>query len=366
MRTNFLLAGFTLTALLSSGTAFGADPRLLNLVMPDAGTLAGANVTSAEISPFGQYVLAQITATANQDLQTFITATGFDPRYDVSEILAATSAGQTPGSTTTPAGLLLAIGNFQVTQMTAAITAKAPQLTVQNYGGATLISGTGQSGTGQATKPGFSAAFLGTTIAILGDTVSVKAAIDRSAGVNSINPALAVQVQALSTSEDAWAVTNTPVASLIPGGLGGSTPGSSPTGGATAPSPMSQFAQMFNSIQSSSGGIKFGATVQITGQAVTNDAGTAQSLAGILQALASIFSMAAGQDPQATAMAQILQGLKVTADGTAINLALSIPETQIESILNAMKNSQPKPAAKAAVRPAIAPLTAPGAVVKTN
>src|SRR5580698_5396755 len=210
MRTRTLLAGSIFTALLTAGTAAAADPRLLNLVMPDAGTLAGANVTNAEISPFGQYVLTEITATASQDLQTFITATGFDPRQDVSEILAATSAGQTPGSTTTPSALLLAIGNFQVTQMTAAITAKAPQLTVQNYGGATLITGGGKG-----TKPGFSAAFLGTTIAILGDTASVKAAIDRSAGVNSINPALAVQVQALSTTEDAWVVTTTPVASLF-------------------------------------------------------------------------------------------------------------------------------------------------------
>jgi hypothetical protein len=49
-----------------------------------------------------------------------------------------------------------------------------------------------------------------------------------------------------------------------------------------------------------------------------------------------------------------------------INLALSIPEAQIESILNAMKNSQPKPAAKAGVRPAMAPMIAPGAAVRTN
>ena len=135
MRTNCLLAGFTLTALLT-GTAFGADPRLLNLVMPDATTLAGANVTNAEITPFGQYVLTQLTSSAYQPLQAFITATGFDPSHDVTEILAASSA-----SITNPSGLVLATGTFPVSRMTAAIAATAPTLTVQTYGAATLITG---------------------------------------------------------------------------------------------------------------------------------------------------------------------------------------------------------------------------------
>ena len=54
MRTTYLLAGFTLTVLASTGIAAGADTRLMNLVMPDARVVAGANVTNARISPFGQ------------------------------------------------------------------------------------------------------------------------------------------------------------------------------------------------------------------------------------------------------------------------------------------------------------------------
>lgn len=340
MRTNCLAAGITLTGLFLSGSAFGADPRLLNLVMPDATTLAGANVTNTEITPFGQYVLAQLTSAVDQQLQTFVTTTGFDPRHDVSEILAASS-----GSTTNPSGLVLALGNFQVAQMTAAVAAKAPQLTVQNYGGAVLVTGGTVSGTATAT---FSIAFLGANIVVAGDTASVKAAIDRSTGVNSIDPALATQVQALSTSEDAWAVTNKSAAALIPGLT------TAPAAGAT-PSPASGIAQMLSGILGSSGGVKFGTTVVFTGQAVAKDAATATSLANVLQALASFVSMAGGQDPQVTAMAQVLQGLKVTTDGTAINVALSIPETQLEALLNGLKN----PAAKAAARPAIKPGIAP-------
>ncbi len=339
MRTNILLTGFTLTALFAGTTAFGADPRLLNLVMPDATTLAGANITNAEITPFGQYILTQVTSSVNDELQTFVTTTGFDPRRDVSEILAASS-----GNTTAPSGLVLAIGNFNVPQITAAITAKAPTQAVQTYNGATIISG-------MKDKSSFSVAFLGTNIAILGDTASVKAAIDRSPAANSISPALAVQVQTLSNTEDAWVVTTTPLMSLIPGL--GATPAAPATG--TAPAPVSPFAGMFSSTQGSSGGVKFGANVQITGEVLTTDAASATSLANVLQALVSIASMAGGQNPQIATIAQILQGMKVTADGAAINVALSVPETQVEAILNSMKNQ-----AKPGVRPAVRPVKVPG------
>jgi hypothetical protein len=333
MRINILLAGFILTALCSA-TAFGADPRLLNLVMPGATTLAGANITNAEITPFGQFVLTQLTSPVNQELQTFIAATGFDPRRDITEILAASSS-----NITAPSGLVLAIGNFNVPQITSAIAAKAPAQSIQAYNGATLI-GSAKGNTS------LSLAFLGDNIAIVGDTASVKGAIDRSQSANSLDPALAVQVQTLSTTEDAWVVTTSPLTSLIPGF--GATPGPSATGTST-PAPVSPFAQVFSSIQGSSGGVKFGANVQITGQIVTTDAASATSLANVMQALVSVASMAGGQNQDIATLAQILQGMKVTADGAAINVALSIPETQVESILNSIKQAQP------VVRPAVRP-----------
>lgn len=339
MRSTHLFAGFSLAALLCTTTVQAADPRLLNLVMPDATTLAGANVTSAEGTPFGQYVLTHLTSAMGSQLQTFVTATGFDPRKDVTEVLAASSGGAT-----NPSGLILASGTFDVSQITAAIAAKAPTLTVQTYGGATLI-------TGSAKKNPSAIAFIGTTIAVSGDVASVKAAIDRSTGPNSINTALATQVQALSTTEDAWAVSDAPVSSLFSGVLETGNPtGSSVKPAAPSPLPMAQFAQMFNGIQGSSGGVKFGDTVVMTGQAVMTDAATAKSLADVLQALVSIASMAGGQNPEIASLAQILQSLKITADGATINLALSVPETQMESILNSMKNSAP--VVKPSVKPA--------------
>ncbi|MGO9128244.1 MAG: hypothetical protein ACLQIS_00840 [Bryobacteraceae bacterium] len=98
-------------AAVSVATAFAvvlpaqaADSHLLNLVMPDAVVVSGANVAQAETSPFGQYVLAQIQS-QDAGLQKLIAATGFDPTQDVSETLAASNG-------TPQTGLLLARGTF--------------------------------------------------------------------------------------------------------------------------------------------------------------------------------------------------------------------------------------------------------------
>src|SRR5436305_1895312 len=142
-------------ALVLSASAFAADTQLLNLVMPDAQIMAGANVTTAKISPFGQYLLTQI-GTNDKGLQDFISKTGFDPRNDVTEILAAST-----GNPAAPSGLILAKGNFDVSRLVAALPAEASQQ-VQQYAGATLISSS------EPNTP-HAVAFIGTSIAVAGD-----------------------------------------------------------------------------------------------------------------------------------------------------------------------------------------------------
>src|SRR6266567_2985319 len=68
---------------------------LLNFATSDAQVLAGANVTAAKNSPFGQFVLSQMQA-GDSGFETLHTATGFDPRTDLSEILIASTGA--PGS----------------------------------------------------------------------------------------------------------------------------------------------------------------------------------------------------------------------------------------------------------------------------
>jgi len=299
-------------------SGFAADSQLVNLVMPDAQVMAGINVVSAEVSPLGQFLLNKFSATpGNLDsLQKFIQETGFDPRTDVTEILAASN-----GNTATPTGLLLAKGNFNVSQfLTALATDKSHQ--ASTYSGATLITPT--DGT-----QNHAIAFLGTTVAIVGDLASVKAAVDRSGAMNSISTTLANQVNSLSTgpgAQDAWSVSIASLGALIPGAVGAN----SQNGVAT------QTLQLVKNIQSASSGIKFGANVQFMAQAVADTPENATALGDVIKMVTGLISMsAAGQDKDIAVIAQLLQSVQVSTSGTAVNVAATIPESQLEAALNA-------------------------------
>jgi hypothetical protein len=81
-------AGVFLTAMAAYGAA---DPQLVGLMMPDAKIIAGLQVADSQSTAFGQFLLKQIPA--NAGLDNFVAATGFDPRQDLREIVAA-SAGE--------------------------------------------------------------------------------------------------------------------------------------------------------------------------------------------------------------------------------------------------------------------------------
>src|SRR5947209_3118608 len=66
------------------------DPTLLSMVPPDARVLSGIQVAQSKASPFGQYILSQMS-TDDPGFQKFIDETGFDPKRDLTELLVATS-----------------------------------------------------------------------------------------------------------------------------------------------------------------------------------------------------------------------------------------------------------------------------------
>ena len=58
----------TLLALsLFCSSLFAADPALMNLVMPDAKSMAGVQVDQTQLSPFGQYLLSQFQTNPGLD-----------------------------------------------------------------------------------------------------------------------------------------------------------------------------------------------------------------------------------------------------------------------------------------------------------
>src|ERR1700728_885484 len=121
------LTAFSLTFAAVTATA-GVTPALLNLVMPDASVVSGVNVSQSVTSPFGQYILSQMQSNDTGFLQ-FISSTGFDPRKDLLEILAATSATSSPSSATTHSGLILGRGVFQPAMIIGAATEQGGVIT---------------------------------------------------------------------------------------------------------------------------------------------------------------------------------------------------------------------------------------------
>jgi hypothetical protein len=298
-----------LAAILVSTGLQAADPVLLNLLMPDAKVVAGINVQKAKTSPFGQFLLTQLPAGA--ELTEFSTVTGFDPRQDLVEVLMASNAEQ-------KTGLAVARGTFNIPQITAAVL-KDGSHTVQTYNGAKIVVPTATTGDQHAIG------FLSSSIAMVGDLASVKAAIDRSGTGNSIDPVLAAKISGYSAA-DAWSVTIAPISSLDKN----PTDKNNPIAGA------------LKTIQAASGSVTFASPVLISAEAQALNDQDATSLSDVLK---FVVGMVVGNADSAP-FAAILQTLDVTTDHTTIRVKLSIPEDQLEELIKNAPHADPGKATK--------------------
>jgi TonB family protein len=298
---------------------FAADPELVSLAMPDTQVMAGVNVEQVRLSPLGQYLLAQAGQLSDNGLQRLIDTTGFDPRRDLREILV--SLNKQPGS---GSGILLARGTFDVPRIVE--TARADGATIETYKGVSII---------QESKQG-SLAFPDSTLAIAGDAPGVRAAIDRKTAPTSISSALAVEVNRMSTTEDAWFVSVAPLSQLQPQAPGAERAGPGP------------FA-IISKVQQASGGVKFGANVVVSLQAVSQTDQDASALAAVLKSFAGASDLY--MSDHYVPAAALLKSLSATAEGPVTKISLSVPEQQIEQMIQAAHaNRQASSGADAPVR----------------
>jgi len=289
-----------LTTLLTGATALASvDSGLLNLVMPDAKILSGVQVDQTVLSPFGQYILNQIQPN-DPGFLTFISSTGFDPRHDLRQILAATSA-------TSNSGLVLGRGTFQVAQIIGAATAQGG--TVTSYNGINIITGPGQ-GSGAV-------AFLDGGTAAMGDLASVQGAIDRrSASKSAADPALIQKAQDASSTNQAWFATTSPLSDFLSGKLGSNAN-------------LNNLSQnnLFQSVLQASGGVNFASGgVVITGDAVTASTQNAQALVDIVKFLVSMVPVNNQQ------LKSLADATTVAANGAVAHISLSLTEIQAEQL----------------------------------
>ena len=294
-----LIASTAALAALFSGVLSAADPQLLNLVMPDVKVMADINVEQAKTSPFGQYVLAQVQP---QQLMQIAALTGFDPSKDVNELLVAGNGAAQHS------GLALALGNFNVTAISALIATQ--KMVTEPYGGITIFEDPKKEG---------GLAFLSNSIAAAGDLTNVKAAIDRVSSPSILPASLLGEIGQLSAANDAWALTTVPPSSLKQAAAAPAIPGLG--NGAE---------NVLGTVQSASAGVKFGTNVVMTAQAQADTAQNATAIAGLIQLLVNMAQLKAAEQPQVQAL---VKALTVSATGATINISLTLPSTQFQELL---------------------------------
>ena len=294
-----LLSVTLLTAF--SGVLSAADPQLLNLVMPDAKVIAGVNVEQAKGTQFGQYLLDQIQ-THDADMQKLIDLTGFDPRRDVREVLVASN-----GAPQSKSGLALARGNFDVAKITAAATTAGKDVATEVYGNVTIL---------EDAKATSGIAFLDSTTVVGGDLASVKAAIDRRSNAQPLPAAILVKINEWSSSQDAWGISVVPPTSLAPAHA------------TQQPNPMINSAQ---SVQQAYGGVKFGANVVFSSEAVCDTAQNATTLGDLVKFMLNMAQMQAAKNPEAQAL---VNSVTVTPSGTSLKVSASLPQDLFIQLLH--------------------------------
>ena len=281
----------TLVVFTSVGVAYlqaAADPRLLGLMIPDAKSIAGADIEQCRNSPLGQFLLARLIP--NSDLDQLKSQTGFDPRTDLTEVI---------GSAAGPQQVLIAgKGSFQPDKIVS--LAKTAGAKTTTYLGNTLIGVDGQP---------FSVAFLNANTVVAGATAMVQGAIDRWVAGGTYAGPLASKVAEVSGTNHAWSVA-TGITEMIPG----------------ASTNLSQqdtvIFNLISSITQAYGGVHFGDTqVQVKGRLETRSAQDAQSMTDFLRFLATM-----APNPALTS------AVTFTNAGSQVDILVSLTEQQVEQL----------------------------------
>ena len=306
-----------LAALAALGLA--ADPRLTAIMMPDAKLVAGINIIQARTSPFGQMLLANIKDD-DAGLQKLLSATGFDPRKDIFEVMVATS-----GTKDAPSGLVAVTGIFNQAQITSFV--RTLGVMPGSYNGIDLyLSPGGKKG---APTSGF--AFLDSAVFVAGTEAELKAAIDRKLnGTGGLNPALTNKVTDWSGRSDAWMISTVPISGFGPFPNQGTAPGGFSV----------------DSVRAATAGVKFGKVVEVNAEATMRSPEDAKALSDVVQFLVSMVKM--NQNPKNQPPQQVtkmLETMQLSVSGSLVKVSFSMPESDLETLI-----AKPAAAKKATAR----------------
>ena len=298
MKLRFLLV--PLVCLLA-GAASAADAQLVRLVMPDAKVVSGIDFDRVKTTPFGLFVLSQLP-TGDASFKEFVSATGFDPLHDIHEVVMAS-----PADIKAKSGLLLVRGRFDGQRILSLFQAEGK--TPETYRGVSVIS-SGRPAHGMT----HAVAFLDNSIVAAGDLASVRAAIDRRSSSPGIDAALADKISRVSANQDAWAFSIAPISAFAP-----AMPDKNVKGALQG--------DLIKAIEQSSGGIRFGKMIEISGELTARTDKDASSLADVVKFFMNMASM---NSPHGTTL---LQNVTVNAEANAVKLSVAIPESDLEALI---------------------------------
>ncbi|MBC7925825.1 MAG: hypothetical protein H7039_09220, partial [Bryobacteraceae bacterium] len=275
--------------ILTAVSAFAADTALISLVPAEAKVVGGVHVDKTISSPFGQYVLEQFRDT-DPNFQEFISASGFDPRRDLRDIVFASTTAERKGP-----GLIIAQGVFNGPQLLSAIQTKQGG-TASSYRGINLVE-----------KDGHAIAVADGSLAIAGTTSLVRAAIDRRSATGAAS-ALTTKAISVSSRYDAWMVTSEVFVAPLPA-----------NGPNRQPFPVSP---NFRGILETSGGLTFGSIIQFSAEALTRSDRDAQALVDVIRLAASLLQMN-GSSAEMQVLQPIFSSLVVNQEGSTVKLSFS-------------------------------------------
>jgi hypothetical protein len=132
---------------------------------------------------------------------------------------------------------------------------------------------------------------------------------------------VSARVQSTRSGYDAWFVTSAPA------GLAGNVP-EPHLGGALQ-------GNVVQAIEHLTGGLRFGANIELNAEAVTRTDKDAAALADVVRFLASM--AASNRDPKSP-FAQMLDSLQLSAVGRSVKFSLTAPQEELERLMRPRRN----------------------------
>ena len=286
--------------------ASAADSALLDLVMPDAKVVFGANVSRILASPLGKNFTGK-EPQVGAALAGFAAATGFNLTRDLEEILVATTGGPKDAPT-----LVVLRGIFDKDRVRA--FAKNNGASVSTYNGMEIYTGARNMGT---EKVAGAFAVIGQSIALGGQLESVKAAIRNRNQGPRISADLGRKIAALSENYDAWFVSIVPASGLA---------------SRLDDSKNAATAEMLKAIEQLSGGVKFADGLEFAAEILSHTQRDAERLGGGLQTIAAVL--------QSNPSTKCPDCLKIRVEDATVHVSLIVPASVIQQNLQA--RNQPR------------------------